>query len=186
VVRQRTVHLVLAAVALYELRSLVRSVAPALRAAASFHAASAGLWLMALSALALGAALWQTGRGLGRVARPPRWGLRLVGLWLMLGSALLVVLSTLAAVLGHGTVGQLLGASSGWADAPVAASLGLCLAVSIEAGPWWAGRAFGLAVSAVFAASAPRRAGPSAGWHPGSGPAPLLAGWSDRGPPRVA
>jgi hypothetical protein len=153
--RSWAARLVLAVVGLYELRSLVLSAAHALTRVGSLPLGSAAVWWLALCALALGAGLWQTGRGIGAVARPPGWGLRLVGTSLMLASTLLVILSTLGSLLGHGAVVQLLGSATGWAHAPAAVTLGIFLAASVDVVRWLAERSFVAADRSAPAIAAP-------------------------------
>ena len=144
---------------------------------------AASLCLLAACALILGLALFQVGRGLNRVATTPRWTLALLGLWLMFCSALVVLLSLAVAVAGHGMPSHVLGADGPWANAPAVLGLALILSVSI-AGVGWLAR-HGLTVAAAWVYAAARD--PSARRRVASecqpAPAPLLAGWSDRGPP---
>jgi hypothetical protein len=183
--RTRVPHLILAAVASYELRGLLTSLTHAV-SLISCARSSPPLWLGALLALGLGAVLFQAGRGLHRVARAPRWTLALIGLWLMLCSALLVLFSIAGAVAGggltsHSLASHALALDGPWAGAP--AMLALILSASIAGTGWLARRPlnFGISLAPATVRDLARRLGVARARQPG--PPPLLAGWSGRGPP---
>ncbi len=173
--------MILVAVASYELRGLLTSVTHACTLIAG---SSAPLWLVAGLTLTMGVMLLQVGRGLNRVATIPRWTVRLIGLWLMLCSVLLVLFSVAGGLMaGHGLPSHVVTSDGPWADATAALALALILSVSIEGGGWLAHHPPTVAIdSASAAADDPAQVHQVASEHPPASP-PLLAGWSDRGPP---
>jgi hypothetical protein len=174
---RRIPQLILVTVAGYELRSLVGSVA---RAVSLYSAgASTGRIWGALLALALGVVLLQVARGLTRVMTVPRWVLWLLGAWCVVASALLVQMSADGMLSGHGAPALALGRDGPWLDVLALAGFGAAVSVSGRAHRWFWRRPLAL----VFV---PARDLTQL-WadrivHPMGAP-PLLAGWSDRGPP---
>jgi hypothetical protein len=126
-----------------------------------------------LAALLGAVMLRQLGRGLGRQLPRPQWSAGLVGAWAGCTALLFAVLIAAGGSLGSGS----------WSAIAVAIGLGLLLAASLPGARW------------VLRALARRRSSPLAR-RPASvvarslstvlialATAPLLAGWSGRGPP---
>jgi hypothetical protein len=183
VLRTRVPQLLLAAVAGYEGRSLLSSLSRFISATAHAPALlQLGWWVLVLSGL--GAVAWSVGRGLDRVAEVPRWTQRLVGLWLVFCSAVVVLVSAQGAFAGHGLSHQLLGGVGGlWTEGPALLGGALVLAVSLEGRRWLSRRPVSLALSRADARLRPSVRRQRAASERDPGLIPLLAGWSDRGPP---
>jgi hypothetical protein len=142
----------------------------------SEHAARlhiAALWIVVTVALGAGVMLREAGRGLALQLPRPRWSARFAGTWA--GSSLLLLTMLLASRSSLG--------SGAWISIAFAVCLGLVLAASLHG-----------ARRLLQSLTRPRdelpvRLRASAALVPyaltltASVPAPLLAGWSDRGPP---
>jgi hypothetical protein len=182
-----------ALIAVYELRYVLAHLASTGAAlAGTDHAYLRSLqpWVMALLALGTGSLLLQIGRGLrGHIGRP-RWSASLVALWSLCFSALVALLccqSLLTSLLGAGHpvgLSTVLGAGT-WSSIAAALGVGLVLAVSVGGARWILGKVAGRRRRKV----APRRRGVGvvrfASGELRPAPVPVLAGWSDRGPPPV-
>lgn len=177
--RARAARVILTAVAGYQMRGLGACIAHALGRIGTPPAGA--MWLVGLLGLLAGWMLWQTGRGLRRVAVAPRWTLRLLGLMLMAGSAAVVLISAANALGSHSLPGH-----SGLPDG-VAATLGPALGtalmglVAVGGIGWLIRRPVSWSVGARdpgAGALGPAMAGE---WR--IAPPPWLAGWSVRGPP---
>jgi hypothetical protein len=143
---------------------------------------------MALMALGTGSLLLEVARGLPEHVGRPRWSMSLVGLWLLCSSALVAligcqtIISTLLGAEHPAGLVTVFGAGT-WSSICSAAGIGLVLAASLGGARWilrtvarWRRRqvprqrrdlAIQRVASVVLAPT----------------PVPLLAGWSDRGPP---
>jgi hypothetical protein len=173
-----------AALAAFELRYVVTHVThqiAALRAIVGDHR-TAPLALI-LVALIMGLILREAAAGLGQRSHRASWSLNLLSTWLVCCAGLLIALvlgGLMMPSLGHPL------ALSGWAPSLPALMLSsLMLAVSWRSRSWLLRRSALLAyrLSHTHRQTRPPRAvqvelGPTA--------APLRAGWSDRGPPRIA
>jgi hypothetical protein len=178
-------------IAAYELRFVlarVGSVMSELDRTGHAYLHSVVPWIVTLLALGAGLMLREAARGLSLRIAPPRWSTSLVGLWLLCSAALAAVLcgQDLCRELitsGHpgGGAASLFG-SAGWTSIPVAMLVGFVLAASLHGACWvfhearrlrrrTSGRRRSVAVARVT----------TVGLRPVL--APLLAGWSDRGPP---
>jgi hypothetical protein len=189
VFRARTLRLLPAALAAYELRCLVFSLIHVVRLAGSetLEAGSASMWLVALLALGAGLLLLQMGRGLSQVGVARRWRPRVAGVWLVGCSAALVMLCALRRSPPHGGELELVGsAGAGWGPVVAAAGLSLLLAVSLEGGGWLLRAAARLKLAPGYDAGRVADQRPPTPARLTAAPAPLLAGWSGRGPPRGA
>jgi hypothetical protein len=130
-------------------------------------------WVLIVVALAAGVMLREAGRGLGQQLPRSRWSVRLAGAWA--GSSALLSLPLLAP-------GGSLSAGA-WISILVAGGLGLVLAAS-----WHGARRLLWSLARLrhrlpVRVRAPAVAVPCALTLTAPVPAPLLAGWSDRGPP---
>jgi hypothetical protein len=130
-------------------------------------------WSVVLATLLGTVMLRQIGRGLSRQLPRPRWSARLVGAWAGCAALLSAVLVAAGGSLGSGT----------WSAIVVAIGLGLLLAASLQGARW---------VLRVLARlrSSPAARGPASlavssqpALLAALTPAPLVAGWSGRGPP---
>ncbi len=183
--RARVPGLILVAVAGYELRNLLLGLGAVVSVIDAAHV-SASLAPAALLALGLAAMLGQLGRGLGRVARVPRWALALLAVWLLLGSVLVVLLSATRLLDSQMLSGHLLGPEGVWTSASSVLALGLMASASIQGGRWLTRQRH---LGAELLIDAPARDPVHTRRvtsDPQPGPPPLLAGWSGRGPPHVS
>jgi hypothetical protein len=161
----RSARVAAALVAVLALRTVLSSSEPATR----WHVAAP--WMMIVVALGAGAVLREAGRGLVSQLPRPQWSARFIATWAAT-SGLLTVLLTSHTALGSGA----------WISLPLAVCLGLVLAASLRGARRLLemvrlrGR-IPIRIRA-FAAPAPPTLSVAA-----AVPAPLLAGWSDRGPP---
>lgn len=180
-----------AALAAYELRYLLASlgsVGAGLRWIARADEHSSGPWIVALLAIGVCLMLREISRGLVKRALRPRWSVVLVGLWLLCSSALVAifccgeVFRSLVAF-GHPVeLAQVFG-PGGWSSMPAALCLGFLLAASLQ-GAWWVLREV-VRWRARHIPSRRRRPVALRSTEVVRLPAavPLLAGWSERGPP---
>jgi hypothetical protein len=181
-----------AAFAVFELRYLLASLARtggALQWVARSSMHSASLWLLLLLAIGACWMLREMGRGLvGRAARP-RWSVALVCMWLLCSSALVALVCCELVLLGRATAGHSAGlpyavfGPAAWSSVLAALCFGFLLAASLQ-GVWrvlrgvariWVGQIPSRRQRVVAGCPAQVVALPAA--------VPLLAGWSDRGPP---
>jgi len=181
-----------AAFAVFELRYLLASLANAggaLEWAARSNMHSASLWLLLLLAAGACWMLREIGRDLVRRTSRPRWSLALVCVWLLCSSALVALFCCELVLLGRATAGQSAGVPAavfgpaGWSSALAALSFGFLLAASLQ-GVWRVLREVGRIRTGEIP-SRPQRAVAARLAEVVAPPAavPLLAGWSDRGPP---
>jgi hypothetical protein len=185
-------RLVLALLGVYELRYLLASVWRAIAAAGgagSQASSGSARWVLVAVAFSSAVTLQEMTRGLRSQVARPSWSLASLQLWLLYSGALLAVLCglecSLAAMSGHGTLMQVFASVSWWAI-PAVLLAGLLLVLSVHGARWvlsavarWRrrpipGRGRPLTQMRPWAAVLPRA------------PTPLIAGWSDRGPPRVS
>lgn len=145
-------------------------------------------WIVLLLALSGGAFLRALGRALGGERSLARHGLSFLILWL-LSAALLVLIyagqELLEALFATGHPAGLAGVFGygGWWAIPAALCVGLVLAAAFHGARW------ALRMAAAHASLTPRRPRGTLRAHPRAAPlrlapAPVAAGWSDRGPPR--
>jgi hypothetical protein len=180
-----------AALAAYELRYLLASLGSAgagLRWIARVDEHSSGPWIVALLAIGVCLMLREISRGLVERASRPRWSVVLVGWWLLCSSALIATFCSVEVVRSLVAVGHPAGLAQvvgpgGWSSMAAALCLGFLLAASFQ-GAWrvlrevvrWRARHVPSARRRpVLLRSAEVIRLPAA--------APLLAGWSERGPP---
>jgi len=130
-------------------------------------------WILVVVALGAGVMLREAGRGLAVQLPRPRWSVRFAGTWAGSSMLLLAVLLASGSSLGFG----------GW----ISIALAVCLGVVLAASLYGARRL--LTACTRFRGRMPVRIRAPAVVIPcdltltGPVPAPLLAGWSDRGPP---
>jgi hypothetical protein len=144
-------------------------------------------WLVALVALTVGGFLWRAAGALRHGVAPSRRRSSLLGLWLICAAALILIFAcqeTLEGIFatGHPSGFAAVFGDGGWWSVPVAGVIGLLLAVVFH-GAWWVVRTL-----AGLRRSRPafrRVLGPGGRARPTffTTPAPLVAGWSTRGPP---
>jgi hypothetical protein len=185
------VRLAPAALAAYELHSLLGSAMHATAAVHWLQALSFGSavpWIMLALCVMAGALLREIGRGLPRRATDSRVPQRRAGGWLLWSLALVCLLGVCVLLAGTLVSGQAhlvtggLG-SVGWASAvPAALLAGLVLSDAFHGALRALARRHGHPPHLRRQALPVRRV--TVGWPPV--PAPLLAGWSDRGPPAAA
>lgn len=186
-------RVIAASVAAFELRCLIQSAATAaagLQCTVLEAAQPTIAWSLLLLAAGACLLLYQIGRDLvGRLPRP-RWSVALVAFWLVCSLGLFALLRCQTALFGlhagghpAGPPGALLGPAP-WSSLAVALAAGLALASSLQCAwrlvcqvtrmwghrlsRWWRQ---GLVATHLAVSLAPPVA------------EPLLAGWSDRGPP---
>jgi hypothetical protein len=145
-------------------------------------------WLSLLLALAAGGFLRALGRAFTRQTTVGRYSLSFIALWLACTGSLVAIFATQELlegwlVLGHpsGLVGIF--GYGGWWAVPVAACVALVLAAAYHGARWIVDA---VARRAWRARSGPRLPGLVRARPPrwfAAAPAPLLAGWSTRGPP---
>jgi hypothetical protein len=155
-----------ALVAVLALRTLLSDSLPAMRLD------TAAPWIVIGVAFGTGLMLREVGRGLAPQVPRPRWSASFLGTWAGGSGLLLTVLLASGGSLGSGA----------WTSVALAVCLGVVLAASLH------GARRLLRALTRLGARAPRRRTtavsiPSASTLPALAPAPLLAGWSDRGPP---
>ena len=145
-------------------------------------------WLIALVAVAAGGFLHSLGRAFGGHATRTRFGLSFLALWLACTVALVAIYAGQELLEGWMVTGHPAGLAGvfgygGWWALPAAACVGLVLAAVFHGA-----RLMLRAVARGHAGRAPsrvREVGPLAARPLMAVPtaAPLIAGWSDRGPP---
>jgi hypothetical protein len=181
-----------AAFAVFELRYMLASVARAgsgVEWAARSGLHSASVWLLLLLAAGGCWMLRETGRGVVRLASRPHWSLALVCAWLLCSSAFvalfcaeLVLRSSVMSGHAPGLPSAVLG-PTGWSSLLAALCLGFLLAASLQ-GVWLVLRE----VARIWSGQVPSRrrrvlAARLVEVAALAAAVPLLAGWSDRGPP---
>jgi hypothetical protein len=179
--------------AVYELRYLLAHVASA--GAALLGTGRADLhwgnpWVLVLLALGAGATLAEIGRGLRWQISRPSSSASLLGLWLLCSSALLVVMcgQELATGLADGhAIGPSVFTGAGlWSSLPAALIVGLLLTTAIGSARWIVSRVVARRIRRCARPSLRESVPRAAGVEIAPAPVPLLAGWSDRGPPLAA
>jgi hypothetical protein len=145
-------------------------------------------WLVALLALAAGGFLLRASQAFTRRLAPRALPVSFAGLWAVCVLALIGIFAgqeTLEGIFATGHPGgwAAVFGDGGWWAVPVAGCVGLVLATVLH-GARWAVRQ----VARLRTPTTPVRRGPRAApLRPGEvhrpAPAPLLAGWSSRGPP---
>jgi hypothetical protein len=145
-------------------------------------------WVVLLIGVGVGAFLWALGRALAGQRTVPRYGLSLVGLWIVCSGCLVAMYVTQELLEGVFATGHPVGlvgvfGYGGWWAVPVAVCIGLVLATIFHGARW------------VLDEVAQRRIEPicRGGVRPTRTPrwrdvvlprvAPLAGGWSGRGPP---
>jgi hypothetical protein len=144
-------------------------------------------WLVALLALAAGSFLLAAGRAFARRLSPRAATLSFGALWGLCVLALVGIFAgqeTLEGIFATGHPGGLAAVfgDGGWWAIPVAGCVGLVLAALLFTARWVVARVAARRRPRLTPAGAPPRVAraPVARRRP---PAPLLAGWSSRGPP---
>lgn len=168
--RNLVMRLMLGALATYELRTLISSAA---RLGGSLHGgARGGPASMLLLALLVAGTVWmlrESARGLGRRVSRSACSSRIALAYLMLSLVLIAgswVLTGGVPMLLVGVLGAL-----------------AMMALSVEGARWALKRLASLAAPRWSGSRPSARPLPPGGMCPAAAPAPLLAGWSDRGPP---
>jgi hypothetical protein len=179
-----------AAFAVHQLRYMLAfggSAGPELQRTGHSYLHSAVPWLILLLALAAGRFLRALGRAFSQQTTAKRYSVSFVALWVMCTGALVAIFATqelLEGVFSSGHPGGLSGifGYGGWWALPSAACVGLVVTACFHGARWL--------VEAVACRAAPEAATPRlepiAARSPQSfrlTPAPLLSGWSTRGPP---
>jgi hypothetical protein len=132
--------------------------------------------------------LREIARGLNADAVRPDWSRSLLRLWLLCAAAMLAVIccgglaGVCSALGGHGAFGQTV-APQIWSAIPAALCIGLLVAVSLRGARWVLSKAVGLRRALVSARRRQPRERRPATVLLLLAATPLLAGWSDRGPP---
>jgi hypothetical protein len=149
---------------------------------------SAVPWLVALLALAAGGFLLVAGRAFARRVAPRTRTVSFAGLWALSVVALLAIFAgqeTLEGLFATGHPGgwAAVFGDGGWWAVPVAGCVGLVLATIFHTARWAVRRIVALRGPAVPAAHPRRSPAPRPRDVAVRAPAPLLAGWSSRGPP---
>jgi hypothetical protein len=148
-------------------------------------------WLVLLVALAVGAFLRALGKAFAGHTSPARFTLSLTAMWLVCSTALVAIfacqefLEGLFAS-GHPTGWAGIFGYGGWWSIPAALSIGLVLAALLHGARWLVREVSQrqaqprlALIAAVLRAARPRDAVVVR-------PAPLVAGWSGRGPPKLS
>ena len=149
-------------------------------------------WLVALIALCVGGFLWSLGRAFSGHLTVQRYARSLLVLWLLCTAGLIATFSAqefLEGLFATGHPAGLVGifGFGGWWAIPVAACFGLVLATLFHGGLW--------VLEKVAASRCRRTRKARRSWHflplPAQvavllPPAPLIDGWSGRGPPRTS
>jgi ABC-type nitrate/sulfonate/bicarbonate transport system permease component len=130
-------------------------------------------WILILVALGAGVMLREAARGLACRLPRPRWSAGFVGTWAGSSVLLLTVLLASASSLGSGT----------WISIALAVCLGLVLAASLPRARQLLSALTRLRRRIPARTRASTVPIPCALTVAAPVPAPLLAGWSDRGPP---
>jgi hypothetical protein len=144
-------------------------------------------WLVALVALTVGGFVWQAAGALRGGNAPSRRRRSFLAVWAICAAALIVIFATQETLEGIFATGHPGGFAAvfgdgGWWAVPVASAIGLVLALIFH-GAWWVVRTLadlrrrrpplrGVAAAQIRAAQTFLAA-----------PAPLISGWSTRGPP---
>jgi hypothetical protein len=144
-------------------------------------------WLVALIALTAGGFLVSLGRAFARHTNTRRFTLSFGGLWLACSAALIgifVCQELLEGLFAAGHPGGVAGVFGfgGWWSIPAAGCLGLVLAAVLH-GARWAAERIVCRLARRPVAVRPARSSPRPRSCFVALPAPLLAGWSTRGPP---
>jgi hypothetical protein len=146
-------------------------------------------WLVVLLALVVGGFLRELGRALGGQTSAARFTISFAGLWLTCTAALVLVYCLqefLEGILVVGHPAGLVGifGYGGWWAIPVAACIGLVLAAVFHGARWLIDET--AARRRVLVVRRARVAQPRWQGFLAPTPAPLVGGWSGRGPPREA
>jgi hypothetical protein len=144
-------------------------------------------WLVALIALTAGGFLVSLGRAFTRHTTVRRFSLSFSGLWVVCTAALIgifVCQELLEGLFATGHPGGLAGVFGfgGWWAIPAAACIGLLLTAVLHGARWAAEWIVGRPARPPIAVR-PARSSPRPRSCFVAPPAPLLAGWSTRGPP---
>ncbi len=180
-----------AALAVHQLRYLLAfggDAGPQLARTGHSYLHSVVPWVVALVALAAGGFLWSLGRALAGQTSRRRFGLSFVALWLVCAALLVAIYSAQELMEGWLTTGHAAGligvfGYGGWWSIPAALCVGLVLAALLHGARW------ALAAAGRYGrrGARPRRHAAALGrpaWRAiVAAPAPLVAGWSGRGPP---
>jgi hypothetical protein len=179
--------------ATYELRDLLGSAGHAASAAPGLVSRSdaGSLLVIALLTLLAAALLRETARGLPARTPRPQWSRGFVGLWMLCAAALAVGLSCEHLLRGSGVAGAhvdviRIASGASWSSALSALLIGFLAALSLRSVRW--------VMRAVTGRLGPRLAArvgpPVSALHSASsslsGLAPVVDGWSSRGPPLFA
>ncbi|MGN6169566.1 MAG: hypothetical protein ACTHQQ_15560 [Solirubrobacteraceae bacterium] len=145
-------------------------------------------WIVLLIAVVVGAFLRALGRALGGQRSMPRRTVSFAGLWLLCSVTLVAIYASqefLEGVLATGHQGGLAGifGFGGWWSVPAAAAVGLVLAALFYSARW----VLHEVAKRYRHDRGPGGATPAETWRPHAvflfRLAPLVGGWSDRGPP---
>jgi hypothetical protein len=147
-------------------------------------------WLVLLLALTIGVFLRALGRAFAGHTSPARFTLSLTAMWVVCSTALVAIFACQELLEGLFATGHPAGwvgifGYGGWWSIPAALSVGLVLAVVLHGARWLVRKVARPQVRAhaPVIGPAPRVARPSDALL--AAPAPLVSGWSGRGPPRV-
>jgi hypothetical protein len=180
-----------AAFAVHQLRYMLAygaATGPELQRTGHSYLHSAVPWLIMLLALAAGGLLRGLGRAFARQTTAKRYSLSLVALWAACTGALVVIFASQELVEGMFAAGHPAGLSGifgygGWWALPAAACIGLVLATAFHGARWIVNAVARRAAQPQRAARLPKSAAMRSSRSFTLTPAPLLAGWSSRGPP---
>lgn len=145
-------------------------------------------WIVLALGLAAGAFLSALGRAMTGQRSLPRFGLSLMGLWLICSACLVAVYAAQELLEGMFVTGHPAGLAGifgygGWWAIPASLCVGLVMAALLHGARWVLDE-----VATRFGTLLFRRRMASSSLRPVSVPAPrrapLAAGWCDRGPPR--
>jgi hypothetical protein len=145
-------------------------------------------WLVALIAVAAGCFLRAVGRALARQTTAARFTVSFLGLWTLCSVALVAIFAAQEFLEGLFAFGHPAGLAGifgfgGWWAVPAALCLGLVLAAVFHGARWLVAEvARRRALPGSWSGPSPRALRPSLSVT-ARAPAPLLAGWSSRGPP---
>ncbi len=146
-------------------------------------------WIVLLLALATGGFLRSLGRALGGRASRGGRTVSFTGLWLACAAALTVIFACQEVLEGVYATGHSAGMTGifgygGWWAIPASLCVGLLLAACLHGARWVLDEVAERGTRGRVAWAPLRLVVPTARAAAGMPPAPLVGGWSDRGPPR--
>lgn len=180
-----------AAFAVHQLRYMLAygaATGPELQRTGHSYLHSVVPWLIMLLAVAAGGVLRDLGRAFARQTTPKRYSLSLVALWAACTGALVAIFAGQELLEGVFATGHPAGLSGifgygGWWALPAAACIGLVLAAVFHGARWIVDAVARRATQPQRAARLPESVAARSSRSFTLTPAPLLAGWSSRGPP---